>query len=129
MSPADRRYTREHEWARIEGEVVTIGITDFAQRQLGDVVFVELPKIGARLAALKPFGVVESVKAASDLFSPITGEVTAINAALESTPELVNQSPFDEGWIIQARAADKVEIDQLLSAEAYDRFIEGEQQH
>ena len=129
MSPADRRYTREHEWARLDGDVVTIGITEFAQHQLGDVVFVELPRIGAKLTALRPFGVVESVKAASDLFSPISGEVTAINSALESAPEAVNHDPFGEGWIIRASASDPGELDTLLSSEQYDQFIEGEQTH
>lgn len=129
MSPADRRYTREHEWARLDGDIVTVGITDFAQHQLGDVVFVELPKTGATLTAMRPFGVVESVKAASDLFSPISGEVVAVNSALESAPETVNQDPFGEGWIIRARASDPLELAALLSAEAYDQFIEGEQTH
>ena len=129
MSPADRRYTREHEWARLDGDVVTIGITDFAQHQLGDVVFVELPKVGARLTAMRPFGVVESVKAASDLFSPISGEVTAINSELESAPEAVNHDPFGTGWIIQARATDLKELESLLSSEQYDQFVEGEQSH
>lgn len=129
MSPADRRYTREHEWARLDGDVVTIGITDFAQHQLGDVVFVELPKVGARLTAMRPFGVVESVKAASDLFSPISGEVTAVNSALESAPEAVNHDPFGAGWIIKASASDLQELNSLLSSEQYDQFIEGEQSH
>ena len=129
MSPADRRYTREHEWARLDGDVVTIGITEFAQRQLGDVVFVELPKVGAGLTAMRPFGVIESVKAASDLFSPITGEVTAINSDLESAPEAVNHDPFGAGWSIKARASDPQELDSLLSNEQYDTFIEGEQSH
>jgi len=129
MSPADRRYTREHEWARVDGDVVTIGITEFAQQQLGDVVFVELPKVGSSLTATRPFGVVESVKAASDLFSPISGEVTAINNDLESAPEAVNHDPFGSGWIVQARATDLQELDALLSSEQYDQFIEGEQSH
>jgi glycine cleavage system H protein len=129
MSPADRRYTREHEWARLDGDVVTIGITEFAQKQLGDVVFVELPRVGARLTAMRPFGVVESVKAASDLFSPISGEVTAVNGELESAPEAVNHDPFGTGWIIQASASNPAELDGLLSSEQYDQFIEGEQTH
>jgi glycine cleavage system H protein len=129
MSPADRRYTREHEWARLDGDVVTIGITEFAQKQLGDVVFVELPRVGARLTAMRPFGVVESVKAASDLFSPISGEVTAVNGELDSAPEAVNHDPFGTGWIIQASASNPAELDGLLSSEQYDHFIEGEQTH
>jgi glycine cleavage system H protein len=129
MSPADRRYTREHEWARLDGDVATIGITEFAQHQLGDVVFVELPKVGATLTAMRPFGVVESVKAASDLFSPISGEVTAVNSELESAPEAVNSDPFGTGWIIQAKVSNPAEMEALLTSEQYDQFIEGEQGH
>lgn len=129
MSPDDRRYTREHEWARLDGDVVTIGITDFAQQQLGDVVFVEAPKLGATLAPMKPFGVVESVKAASDLFSPIGGEVTDVNAELESAPEAINADPYGRGWIIRARPSNPAEIETLLTAAQYDQFIEGEQTH
>lgn len=129
MSPADRRYTREHEWARLDGDVVTIGITDFAQHQLGDVVFVELPKVGAKLTAMRPFGVVESVKAASDLFSPISGEVAAVNDELESAPEAVNSDPYGAGWILRARASNPAEMEALLTNEQYDQFIEGEQSH
>lgn len=129
MSPDDRRYTREHEWARLDGDVVTIGITDFAQQQLGDVVFVEAPKLGAALAPMKPFGVVESVKAASDLFSPIGGEVTEVNAELESAPEAINADPYGRGWIIRARPSNPAEIETLLTAAQYDQFIEGEQTH
>jgi glycine cleavage system H protein len=125
MSPTDRRYTREHEWARLEGEVVTVGITQFAQEQLGDVVYVELPKIGATLTAMRPFGVVESVKAASDLFAPLSGEVTEVNTALDSTPELINQDPYERGWIIKARPSDPAQLDQLLTAEQYDQLVEG----
>lgn len=129
MSPADRRYTREHEWARLDGDVATIGITDFAQHQLGDVVFVELPKVGATVTAMRPFGVVESVKAASDLFSPVSGEVTAVNSELESAPEAVNSDPYGTGWIIRARVSNPAEMDALLTGEQYDQFIEGEQSH
>lgn len=129
MAPQDRRYTKEHEWARPDGDLVTIGITDFAQHQLGDVVYVELPKIGATLTAMRPFGVVESVKAASDLFAPISGEVVEINEALDATPELVNQDPYDRGWIIKARASDADALQALLTAEQYDAVTQGEQQH
>ena len=123
--PLDLRYTREHEWARLEGEVVTVGITQFAQEQLGDVVYVELPKIGATLTAMRPFGVVESVKAASDLFAPLSGEVTEVNTALDSAPELINQDPYERGWIIKARPSDPAQLDQLLTAEQYDQLVEG----
>ena len=129
MAPQDRRYTKEHEWARADGERVTIGITAFAQDQLGDVVYVELPKIGAKLTAMRPFGVVESVKAASDLFAPVSGEVVEVNEALDATPELVNQDPYDKGWIIQARLSDPNELQALLTADEYDALTQKEQQH
>ena len=99
--PKDLKYTREHEWAKQEGDRVRVGITAYAQEQLGDVVFVELPKVGAKVTATKNFGVVESVKAVSDLFSPVSGEVTSGNDALAAAPELVNSDPFGEGWLIK----------------------------
>src|SRR4051812_34518803 len=109
--PEDRRYTKEHEWAVHEGEVIMVGITDFAQHELGDIVYVELPKVGARLEAMKEFGVVESVKSASDLYSPIGGEVTAINEALADNPEFVNDSPYDQGWMLRVRPDDLEEYE------------------
>lgn len=129
MSPTDRRYTREHEWARLDGDVVTIGITQFAQEQLGDVVYVELPKVGEALTAMRPFGVVESVKAASDLFSPVDGEVTEVNIALENAPELVNQAPYDQGWMVKAKPSGADPLANLLTSEEYDTFVEGESSH
>ncbi len=119
-TPTDRRYTKEHEWARVEGELITIGITDFAQDQLGDVVYVELPKLGAQVKRMVPFGVVESVKTASDLFSPVNGEVVGVNDDLGEHPELVNSSPYDAAWLIKVRPSDVAELDQLLTAEEYD---------
>ena len=122
--PEGRRYTKEHEWALVEGDQVVVGITDFAQHELGDVVYVELPKVGGRVTALKEFGVVESVKAASDLYSPLSGEVVATNAELADHPELVNESPYDRGWMMRVRADDAAELDQLMDAEAYKQLIE-----
>ncbi len=122
--PEGRRYSKEHEWALVDGDQVVVGITDFAQHELGDVVYVELPKVGGRVTALKEFGVVESVKAASDLYSPLSGEVVATNAELADHPELVNESPYDRGWMMRVRADDAAELDQLMDAEAYKQLIE-----
>ena len=121
--PADLKYTREHEWAKQEGNRVRVGITAFAQEQLGDVVFVELPKVGARVRAQQTFGVVESVKAVSDLFAPVSGEVAEINAELAQKPETVNQEPYGRGWMIVVTPADAKEWDQLLTAAQYEQFI------
>lgn len=122
--PEDRRYTEEHEWALREDGIVVVGITDFAQHELGDVVYVELPRVGARVARGKEFGVVESVKSASDLYSPVTGEVTAVNVELAERPELVNESPYDQGWMIRVRPDDIAELESLLDAAGYRRAIE-----
>ena len=116
-------YTEEHEWIRVEGDQATVGITDFAQGQLGDIVFVELPDTGRDLEEAKPFGVVESVKAVSDLFAPVSGEVTAINGALASDPELVNSDPYGEGWMLRLRIASPDQLDDLLDGEAYDELV------
>ncbi len=128
MSPDDRKYTQEHEWVMIE-DVVTksalAGITDYAQDQLGDIVFFDLPKVGDSLAHLGKMGEVESVKAVSDLFSPITGVVTEINDKLLDHPELVNEDPFGEGWLIKATIADVSEVDGLMSAQDYDAYTAG----
>ena len=121
--PADLKYTREHEWAKQEGNRVRVGITAFAQDQLGDVVFVELPKVGARVRAHQTFGVVESVKAVSDLFAPVSGEVAEINAELAQKPETVNQDPYGRGWMIVVTPVDAKEWDQLLTAAQYEQFI------
>jgi glycine cleavage system H protein len=123
--PAELKYTREHEWAKVEGDRARIGITAFAQEQLGDVVFVELPKVGARLSAMKTFGVVESVKAVSDLFAPVSGEVVETNAELVKKPEAVNADPYGAGWMIVVRLADPREIDGLMSAADYEQLIAG----
>jgi glycine cleavage system H protein len=121
--PADLKYTQEHEWAKKEGENVRVGITEFAQGELGDVVFVELPKVGARVSQRQSFGVVESVKAVSDLFAPISGQVVEINAALAKSPETVNQDPYGQGWMIVIRGANAAEWDQLLTSAQYEALI------
>ena len=121
--PADLRYTREHEWARVDGSRARVGITHFAQDQLGDVVFVELPKVGAKLTSMKTFGVVESVKAVSDLYAPLTGEVLEVNAELPKKPELVNQDPYGAGWMLVIKIGGPAEVDALLTAEAYEALI------
>src|SRR6266542_3394920 len=112
--PAELRYTREHEWAKVEGDRARIGITDFAQEQLGDVVFVELPKVGARVTAMQSFGVVESVKAVSDLFAPLSCEVVEVNDEIANEPEIVNADPYGQGWMIVIKLADPKEWDGLL---------------
>lgn len=121
--PAELRYTREHEWAKQEGGRVRVGITAFAQEQLGDVVFVELPKVGARVTAHQAFGVVESVKAVSDLFAPVTGEVVEVNPELASKPEIVNQDPYGKGWMLVVQPADPGEWDALLTSQQYEEFV------
>jgi glycine cleavage system H protein len=125
MIPDDLRYSREHEWLRVDGSTGTIGITSFAADELGDIVFVELPEVGRKLKQFGAFGVVESVKAVSDLFAPISGEVTEVNAALNATPELLNTDPFDAGWIAKVALADPEEADQLLDAGAYEKLTAG----
>lgn len=122
MVPGDLRYTKEHEWVRVDGDEATIGITKFAADQLGDVVFVELPGPGRALAQFATFGVVESVKAVSDLFAPLTGEVLATNEALQGAPELVNSDPYGEGWMIRVRVGDASQLDALLDAAAYGQL-------
>jgi glycine cleavage system H protein len=121
--PADLKYTREHEWAKVEGDRVRIGITAFAQEQLGDVVFVELPKVGAKVTAMRGFGVVESVKAVSDLFAPLSGEIVEVNGDLTKKPETVNSDPYGQGWMIVVRYADARELEALLSAADYEKLI------
>ena len=121
--PGDLKYTKEHEWAKIEGDRARIGITDFAQEQLGDVVFVELPKVGAKVTGMSTFGVVESVKAVSDLFAPLTGEVVEVNAELPKKPETVNRDPYGQGWMLVIRMANPAEANALLSAAQYEQLI------
>ncbi len=121
--PNDLLYTREHEWVRVKDNKGTIGITDFAQDQLGDVVFVEQPKPGAELTKGSTFGVVESVKTVSDLYAPLSGKVTAANPELEAKPELVNESPYGDAWMIEIELTNTSELDDLLTPEAYTAFI------
>jgi glycine cleavage system H protein len=121
--PADLRYTKEHEWAKLEGDKARVGITAFAQEQLGDVVFVELPKVGAKVTAMKTFGVVESVKAVSDLFAPLSGEVVEANTELTKKPETVNSDPYGQGWMIVIKLANPKEMDGLLSAADYEKLV------
>lgn len=122
--PADVRYTPEHEWARREGDSIAVGITSYATEQLGDVVFVELPQVGKKLDAMKPFGVVEAVKTVSDLFAPLAGEVVAVNDALAGNPALVNQSPYGDGWMIRIRPDDPAALDKLMSNSDYEHYLE-----
>lgn len=121
--PQDLQYTKSHEWVRAEGDTATIGITDHAQDELGDVVFVELPEAGATLEAGDTFGTIESVKAVSDLYAPVGGEVVEVNSALEDAPEKVNEDPYDEGWIVKLRVSGEGE---LLSAADYEKLLEEE---
>jgi glycine cleavage system H protein len=123
MVPTDLRYTKDHEWVRPEGDEATVGITEYAAGQLGDIVFVELPDVGRTLSQFATFGVVESVKAVSDLFAPVSGEVAASNAALASSPELVNSDPYGEGWMIRLKLSEVAEVNELLDAAAYDALI------
>jgi glycine cleavage system H protein len=122
-TPETLLYTKEDEWVRREGDQVVIGVTDFAQNQLGDIVFVELPEVGGATEAGVPFGTIESVKAVSDLFSPLTGEVLEINEALEDAPERVNESCYGEGWLIKLQPSDPAEIDGLLDANGYKASV------
>ena len=122
MVPTEHRYTKEHEWVRVEGDVATVGVTQYAADQLGDVVFVDLPEAGRALDQFGTFGVVESVKAVSDLFAPLSGEVVEANAALTSQPELVNSEPYGAGWMLKLRVADAKQVDELLDAAAYDKL-------
>jgi len=123
MVPTDLRYTKDHEWVRVDGEEATVGITEYAASQLGDIVFVELPDVARSLAQFAAFGVVESVKAVSDLFAPVSGEVTATNDALAGSPEQVNADPYGEGWMIRLRLTEPGEVDGLLDPAAYDELI------
>ena len=122
--PENLKYTKEHEWARIERNRVVVGITDFAQEELGDVVYVELPEPGTSVAAETPFGVVESVKAVSDLYCPVSGTVVEINEDLEDHPELVNDAPYEDGWMIVIEPSNSAEFNELLSAEDYRSYVE-----
>jgi glycine cleavage system H protein len=126
--PDDLHYTKDHEWIRVAGDIGTVGITDFAQEQLGDVVHVQLPRVGEKFDAHATFGEVESVKTFSELYIPVSGEVTEINEALVDTPENVNNSPYGDGWMIKVKISNKSEIDSLLSASEYEDFVESQKE-
>ena len=124
MYPEENLYTKDHEWIHVEGDVAIVGITDYAQHELGDVVYVDLPGVGDTFDASEPFGSVESVKAVSEVFSPVSGEVLAVNPKLEETPELVNESPHEKAWMIKIRVSNPEELKEMLSAEDYEEYIQ-----
>jgi glycine cleavage system H protein len=124
--PDDRRYTKEHEWVKVEGDKGRVGITDYAQKQLGDVVYLELPEMGRALKAHDQFGTVESVKAVSELFSPVAGEVVGVNSPLVAKPETINADPHGQGWMLELRLADPGEVAGLMDAAAYEAFVASE---
>jgi len=130
MTPEDSRYAKSHEYIHVEGEVGTIGITEYAQKELGDVVFVELPQVGTQLEAGDELGSIESVKAVSELFAPVGGEVVEVNERLTEKPELVNTDPYGDGWMVRIKLADASEVEELLmTAEEYDEYVETESGH
>ena len=124
--PDDLKYTREHEWLHVRGDVGTVGITHYAQSELGDIVYVELPAVSSPVVAGEEFGTVESVKAVSEIFAPVSGEVVEINAALQTGPEIINKDPYGDGWLLKIRLADPTEAGDLLDVAAYRKFIEEE---
>ncbi|MBI5588060.1 MAG: glycine cleavage system protein GcvH [Deltaproteobacteria bacterium] len=124
--PKDLKYTKEHEWVKVEGNIATVGITDYAQDSLGDVVYVELPQEGGTVTKHEPFGVVESVKAVSDLYSPLSGSVTEVNDAIIDSPEAINEDPYGDAWMIKVEVGNDSELGDLLTAEEYQKFIEEE---
>jgi len=124
--PADIKYTKDHEWVRIEGNTATVGITDYAQGELGDIVFVELPKVGDEVAQHQAFGTIEAVKAVSDMYAPVSGKVTEINAALEDDPMIVNRDPYSDGWMIKVDMADDGQVEDLLDAATYRKQLDEE---
>jgi glycine cleavage system H protein len=129
MYPPELLYTKDHEWIRVDELIGTIGITDHAQNELGDIVFVELPKAGEAVTAKESFGTVESVKAVSEIYSPVTGEVTAVNTKLQNNPELINSDPHGDAWLIRVRLADRSETESLMSADEYETYIKEEKGH
>ena len=124
--PSDRLYTKEHEWVKVDGGVAVVGITDYAQSSLGDIVYVELPKPGAQIAQGKPIGVVESVKAVSDIYAPVSGTVREVNGAVEDDPAKVNGDPFGDGWLVKVALSNPAEVKSLLDAAAYDTVVASE---
>jgi len=122
-NPTDRRYTREHEWVRVDDGVGTVGITDYAQDELGDIVYVEMPAPGTSVKQSEKLGEIESVKAVSDLYAPVSGEVVEVNQEMNDHPELLNESPYEKGWLVRLRLADAAELEALLTAEQYDALV------
>lgn len=122
--PKEYKYSKEHEWVKVEGDLVRIGITDFAQDELGDIVFVELPEVGDEVTADEPFGSVESVKTVSELYAPVSGEIVEVNEELEDSPELVNESPHEKAWMIVVKPSDLSELENLMTAEEYQAMVE-----
>jgi glycine cleavage system H protein len=125
-APNDRRYTKTHEWVKLDGDIATVGITDYAQNELGDITYVELPEVGDHVTKSEAFGVIESVKAASDFYAPVDGEVVEDNQAAIDAPDLLNSSPYDQAWLIKVRATDPSQIDGLMDAGDYETFAESE---
>jgi glycine cleavage system H protein len=123
MVPENLKYTDQHEWVRIQGDTAAVGITDYAQKELGDIVYVELPSVGSAVVAKKAFGVVEAVKTVSDLFAPVSGQVTAVNEALSTDAAIVNKSPYEEGWMIKIKMSNPSELDSLLNPTEYKKLI------
>jgi glycine cleavage system H protein len=121
--PDDLKYTKDHEWARIEGDTATIGITDFAQGELGDIVFVELPEVGEVTEQAQSFGTIEAVKAVSDLFSPLTGKIVEVNSKITDSPEIINKDPYGDGWLVKISFSDQSEVDKLLDKSNYEALI------
>ena len=125
MYPNDFRYSKDHEWVKVEGDEALVGITDFAQHQLGDIIFVELPAVGKELTLRQSIGVVESVKSVSDVYAPVAGQVTAVNEALNQTADLLNKDPHGQGWIVRLKIKDKKDLEGLMNAADYEKFLEG----
>ena len=125
MTPKDLKYSKEHEWVRFEGDEALIGITDYAQEELGDITFVEVPAVGTKVKQMDVFSTIESVKAASDIFAPLSGEVIEVNKILEDKPEVINESPYEKGWICRIRVSDANESKNMLSAEEYEVYLKG----
>jgi glycine cleavage system H protein len=126
--PEDLKYSKEHEWVLVEGNVATVGITDYAQEQLGDIVFVELPAIGDKVSKEDNFGVVESVKAVSDVYAPVSGKVLEVNDDLPENPEMLNEDPYGDGWMIKVEMSDREELDDLLTAAEYEQYVAEEKE-
>ncbi|MBC7361092.1 MAG: glycine cleavage system protein GcvH [Candidatus Aminicenantes bacterium] len=125
MYPENLYYTKDHEWLKVEGEEAVVGITDFAQKQLGDIIYVDLPQVGKILEAHQTIGTVESVKSVSDVYSPVSGEVIEVNSELSQTPDLINKDPHGQGWIVRLKIKDKSEINNLMKAADYEKYLEG----